>query len=424
MSKWIVAILGCISLAAACVPATAADPTPVPATATLVVAPFLTPEATPQASERHLTLWVAPQFAPSPDTVAGQLLVDRLAAFEAANPGLTVHTRIKARSGPAGLLETLTAASLVAPDSLPDVITLDWQAMHAAAVKSMIVPLETFGAAPVSPAWSEQAVLAAQVDGVSFGLPLASETEVLAYRADIYGSAPDGWSQILNGPKPFVFPANDPSATFTLGQYLALGGPLRDVSGRPDLAVEPLTDVLAWYDALHDSGVLPLSSTQMTSAGESWAAVRDGRAASAVAPLDAALPSLDNQRLAAAPVPGRSVPGTTLLRPWNWSVVTRDPSQQRLAIQLMDWLSQPDFLGPWTHALGLLPPTPEALQAWPEAEDALLVSSLLATAQLLPEPDLQAIVGPALQEASLAVISGRESPQDAAAAAVEAIRNP
>jgi hypothetical protein len=90
----------------------------------------------------------------------------------------------------------------------------------------------------------------------------------------------------------------------------------------------------------------------------------------------------------------------------------------------MDWLSEPGFLGAWTHALGLLPPTPAALQAWPDAEDALLASTLLDTGQVEPEPDLLAILGPVLQEAALAVISGRLSPQDAARAAVEAVHNP
>lgn len=424
MRQWIGILLVGTLLTAACVPEAASGPTPASATATQSVPPFLTPEPSPQGPERRLTLWLAPEFAPSSATAAGQLLAERLDAFEAANPGLTLHTRVKARSGPAGLLETLTAAFLVAPDSLPDVVTLDRDALQAAAIKSMIVPLETVRPAPASPEWNEQAVLASQVDGTPFGLPLASEADLLAYRADIYGSAPDAWSQVLNGPKPFVFPANDPLGTFTLGQYLALGGTLVDDSGRPDLAIGPLTDVLAYYDALHDSGVLPLSSTQMTTSMESWAAVRDGRAASAAAPLSAALPLLDNQRLAAAPVPGRSVPAPTLLQPWSWSIVTRDPSQQRLASQLMDWLSQPEFLGAWTHALGMLPPTSEALQGWPEADDAELASSLLDSARLGPEPDLQAILGPVLQEASLAVISGRLSPQDAAAAAVEAVRNP
>jgi ABC-type glycerol-3-phosphate transport system substrate-binding protein len=369
-------------------------------------------------------LWLAPELAPSSDTAAGKLLADRLAAFEATHPGLTVRARAKARSGPAGLLETLSAASLVAPDSLPDLLTLDRQALHTAAIKSMIVPLANYHSQPASPAWEAQAVLAAQVDGVPFGVPLGSEADLLAFRADIYGSAPDAWSQLLNGPKPFVFPANDPLAGFTLSQYLALGGTLVDAAGRPTLAIAPLTDVLDYYDALHQAGVLPRSSTQMSTSLDSWAAVRDGRSASAVAPLDATLPALDPQRLAAAPVPGRSAPALTLLHPWSWSVVTRDPAQQQLASELIDWLSEPEFLGAWTYALGLLPPTPAALQAWPDAQDARLASELLASARLNPEPDLLAILGPVLREATLAVIDGRLSPQDAAAAAVEAVRSP
>jgi len=424
MSHRIAAVFLGIALASACVPRPATEPAPPPATATRAAAPFLTPVPSPQAPQRQLTLWLAPELAPSSNTAAGELLADRLAAFEAANPGLTIRARAKARSGPAGLLETLSAASLVAPDSLPDLLTLDRQAMHTAAIKSMIVPLANYRTEPASPAWEAQAVLAAQVDGVPFGVPLGSEADLLAYRADIYGSAPDAWSQLLNGPKPFVFPANDPMAGFTLSQYLALGGTLVDAAGRPTLAIAPLTDVLAYYDALHQAGVLPRSSTQMSTSLDSWAAVRDGRSASAVAPLDATLPALDPQRMAAAPAPGRSAPAVTLLRPWSWSVVTRDPAQQQLASELIDWLSEPEFLGAWTHALGILPPTPAALQAWPDAEDSRLAAELLASAQLIPEPDLLAILGPVLREATLAVIEGRLSPQDAAAAAVEAVRSP
>jgi ABC-type glycerol-3-phosphate transport system substrate-binding protein len=424
MNRWIAAVLAGAMLAASCLPANPRLPSPAPATETQPVAPFLTPEPSAQASQRSLTLWLAPEFAPSPETEAGKLLGAHLEAFEAANPGVTLQTRLKSRSGPAGLLETLTAAFLVAPDSLPDLISLDREALHAAAVQSMIVPLETLRTAPAGPEWSDSAVLAAQVDGMPFGLPFGSEADVLVYRSDIYGSAPDTWSQLLNGPKPFVFPANDPRAGFTLAQYLGLGGTLLDAEGRPNLAIGPLTDLLEYYDALHLAGVLPLSSTQMTSSLESWAAVRDGRSASATAPFPAAFPSLDEQRLSAAPAPSRGAPGVTLLRPWSWAVVTRDPAQQRLASQLMDWLSEPGFLGAWTHALGLLPPTPAALQAWPEAADSLLASALLETAQLEPEPDLLAIQGPILQEAALAVISGRLSPQDAARDAVDAVQNP
>jgi hypothetical protein len=46
MSKRIVGFLVCAALSAACIPRTAAAPTPPPATATQPVAPFLTPEPT------------------------------------------------------------------------------------------------------------------------------------------------------------------------------------------------------------------------------------------------------------------------------------------------------------------------------------------------------------------------------------------
>ncbi len=412
------------TLVAACTPPPSAENQPASPAATLSAAPFSTPLPTAGAPARQLRLWLPPEFAPGPDTPAGQLLAERLAEFEVANPGVTVSTRIKPRSGPAGLMETLTAAFTAAPGALPDIVTLDRPALQTAAVKSMIVPLAALATTPASPEWTQDAVAASQVDGTFFGVPIGSDADVLAYRVDVYGSPPLDWSDLLNGPKPFVFPANDPQASFTLGQYLALGGTLTDAAGRPALATDPLTDLLAFYDALHQAGVLPLSSTQMTSSQETWAAVRDGRAASAAAPLSTYLLAADPDRLAALPAPTRTAPGITLLRPWTWAVLTRDPEQQRLTVQLLAWLSEPSFLGPWTHALGILPPTTASLSAWPEAGDSATAKALLAAAQVLPSEEALTILGPPLQEAALSVINGRLTPQAAAEAAIEAIRNP
>ncbi|HEX9012650.1 MAG TPA: hypothetical protein VF813_04005, partial [Anaerolineaceae bacterium] len=81
------------------------------------------PKSTP-AAQQGFILWLPPQFDPAADTEAGRLLKDRLQAFGKQEPGVNIDVRIKASSGPGGLLESLTAASAAAPDAVPSLVAL------------------------------------------------------------------------------------------------------------------------------------------------------------------------------------------------------------------------------------------------------------------------------------------------------------
>ncbi|MDO9130711.1 MAG: hypothetical protein Q7U34_12675, partial [Anaerolineales bacterium] len=59
---------------------------------------------------RLIRVWLPPELDPSNGTPAGNLLKTRLDEFSAAHPGLKLEVRVKAESGPAGLLESLAAA--------------------------------------------------------------------------------------------------------------------------------------------------------------------------------------------------------------------------------------------------------------------------------------------------------------------------
>src|SRR4030042_226027 len=56
-------------------------------------------------------LWPPPGFDPTSSAPAADLLEERLADFERANPGLVVVVRVKDESGPPGLTETLSAGA-------------------------------------------------------------------------------------------------------------------------------------------------------------------------------------------------------------------------------------------------------------------------------------------------------------------------
>jgi len=411
----------CVLLLSACIPANEtngpATPTSTPSgeiqTATLT--------ESSQAADQILYIWLAPAFDPDNGSQAGELLQERLADFANRNPGVEIEVRIKAESGAGGLYQSLAAASITAPSVLPDIIALNPVALQRAASEELIVPLEQYLEAPSSPAWYDHTISISRVEGTMFGQPFASDTIILAYRTFLFQTSPLTWSEILAGPDSFLFPANDPQAKFTLAQYLALGGSLVDESGNPQIDPIVLTEILSFYSSAKSSNILSTAALQYSSATETWQALGSERATSAAAPLSEFLVESDLRTYSAVPVPTQSEPGTGLAKTWSWAIVNNDPDQQELAAELIDWLTQPEFLGPWTHALGMLPPTTLALSQWPEGPETSLASSLVTIVQ----PDITAemfeIVGTAIHHAVIAVIRDGVKPSNAAVDAAQSI---
>jgi ABC-type glycerol-3-phosphate transport system substrate-binding protein len=352
------------------------------------------------------------------------LLQERLLAFQEANPGIIVTVRLKAEQGRGGLLETLLAAHNVAPSVLPDVIALDPIALRSAALKGLLIPLDGLVAQPNAPEWYDHAISTTHDLGSFFGLPFASDAEVLAYKTDNYTKAPSTWSDLLTSSAKFSFPAGDPNAAFTLIQYMALDGPLYDDSGMPTLDPVLLNDVFTFYHSANVSGVLPQSIFQHLSPADSYNSLKAGMVSSAVAPLSSYLAKGNSETTAAVPLPSRTQPGICPAENWSWAIVTPDPIRQSMAAELITWLMEPEFLGPWTYALGMLPPTTSSLALWPEGVEAALVSSLVTVSQPRPTAEELATFGPVLHSALEAVVLGGVTPTEAARSALEELRSP
>lgn len=380
-------------------------------------------EAPPQAP-RSLTLWVAPPFAPGSESPAGALLTERLRAFEQIHPGLSIQVRVKSTDGPSGLLETLIAANAAAPALLPDAITFSTSNLEDAASKDLIIALDDILPAPETPDWYDFSLPAARVAGDFFGLPLASEVNILAYRSDLYPSPPRSWEDLLGEPRSFLFPAGDPLAVFTLAQYLSLDGFLLNTDDTPALNPAVLSDVLTTYNAALAAQILPYSVRQISTVEQSWSALQDNSAASAVAPLSTYLLADNPEKFSAVPLPTQDGKGIGLASTWSWAIVTQDAERIQIVAELLAWLNAPDFLGLWTHSLGMLPPTSASLAAWPEGNSAALASSLVTVTLPMPHSSLRLTIGPVLYDAVEAVLGGGEAPTTAAQAAAEALSNP
>ncbi len=284
-----------------------------------VVSP--TPQPTPTESvptistpsTRRLTLWVSPTFAPNPETTAGALLANHLAEFESQHNGVSVQVRIKSRTGPGSLLETLKAAAQAAPSTLPDLITLDPFSLSEAAATGLLVPLDGSITTPTEPEWYPFALAAMRYQSETVGMPFASETNIIAFRRDLYPSAPRRIETLLAEGHTFQFPAGDPDAQFTLAQYLALAGTLTSTANETYIDVDNLREVLSFYEAAIEANVLPLSVRQWTATSQTWSEIQANRAGSAVVPLSLFILEHDPERWAGL----LFQPAQTPVSPWQ-----------------------------------------------------------------------------------------------------------
>ncbi len=373
---------------------------------------------------RALTVWVPPRFSPDGPDEAATLLAERLLEFEANHPGVRIEVRVKAQSGSASLMIALAAAQQAAPSVLPDLVALDGTDLATAHTSGMVAAWEEIGTTPEMWDWITSVADGARSNSVLIGLPFAAQADVFAFRPVAYPTPPRSWADTLTGSGSFLFPAGDPRSEFTLAQYLSAGGSLRDAEGDPALDAQALQDVLEFYSAARAGGLLPLSSRQHEDSSTTIEALTSGQVGAAVVPFDrlAELQALEIGVM--GPWPSRDGNGTCFVNPWSWAVVDRPSAPDPLAIELATWLARPEFAGPWTRALNLLPATSTALALWPDDEARMLAEAMGATCLPLPSPEELDLFGPALRDATGATLTGELTPEEAAAAAAAAIARP
>lgn len=372
---------------------------------------------------RSLTIWIAPQFDPDSGTQAGELFQERLDDFEGKHPGLELTLRIKASQGDGGLLQSLSSASVAAPQVVPDLITLDTHQLHAATLKGHLAALDGLVSAPRQLEWLSPIASNGVSQSGFYGVPFASNALVLAYTPSDYDEPPFSWSRLETGRGDFLFAAGDQQATTTLALYLAQGGTLQDETGRPSIDAGVLEEVLSFYSAVQARGLLPPVVRQFSTSDESWNSFVQNGGGSSVAWFQDVV-TADPEGVTALPLPTRNGLGISLFSTWTWAMPTSEPDQQAIASQLIDWLLDPQFLSAWTSDLGLIPALSAALDRWEPGRPATLASLLTPVSQLMPSEEILATFGPPLQASVTAVLNGAETPASAAQAAAQAVRQP
>jgi len=395
------------------------SPTPPPPTST----PTLTPQ--PQPLIITLTLWVPEQFSPYGDRPGADVLAQQLDNFSEAYPDIQVEVVVKKAHGRGGLLDFLRTARDAAPSVMPDLVVLDAAGLETAAGSDLIQPLDDLLSPSITTDRFPFATALGEVEEQTMGFVVAADMQHLAYRPALFESPPVSWTQVISAPAPFLFPASGHDRQVndaTLTQYLAAGGKLTDPDGEPWLDEEAMVSVLSFYSTCISTTVIsPAVVLDIADADQAWEQFQAGAGGMAVVPASRYWSEAD-ETVAAAPVPTHD--GQPFSIAWGWAVamVTDDQTRQSLATLLLDWLIAPDHSAQWTRAAGYLPGTRGALRLWDiSGADRAMLRSVMEAAVPPPRPEVMAAVGPAMQEALEAVLRGRATPEEAAAAAVEAL---
>jgi ABC-type glycerol-3-phosphate transport system substrate-binding protein len=382
-----------------------------------------TPSPTPEGPLK-LRLWLPPQFDPASDSAAGMLLQARLDEFQKRNPRVTIETRVKAVSGPGGLLDSLTTASAAAPQALPDLVALPRDLLETAALKGLLLPLDNLTTALDDSDWFPYAASLARLQKNIYGLPFAGDALVQVYHPGMIAKPPATFRGVLEAGRPLVFPAAGDQPYFTLALYSASGGAVTDEQGRPYLSPLELTQVFTFYLSAEKAGVMPQALlTQFQEEDQVWEAFLDKQAGLAVTWSSRFL-GAHAEDIAIAPIPTPDGKPFTLATGWVWALAGRNEGKRKLTVELAEFLTDSHFLSTWTQAAGYLPTRPSSLGQGPDASLEQTIGKIALSAQLLPPTDVLSSLENPLQQAVLAVLKGQSDPAQAAQVAATSLTSP
>lgn len=362
-----------------------------------------------------LTVWLPPQFDPAGGSIAAGMLQARLGEFSNQHPQVQVIVRVKAESGPGGLLDSLLAAQQAAPLALPDLALLPSTLIASAVESEVLQPTTSLGSELASDDWYAFAKQMASLNKRTYGLPFAADGLVLAYRSTAVAQAPATWQQLLAARKPLGFAAADPQAQFASAQLLSLQS--EDAS---EFTISDET-LLTFFQFLADAQakeIFPFWLSQYQNHEQTWQAFTEGRL-----PMTAAWTSqiFANQlgEIKGAPLPTKAGETFTLAKGWVWAITATDEQVAALAADLAQFLTAPEFMAQYTAAAGLLPARASSLAAWSPNANQALASQILSTAIALPDETKLNKWGAALFPAVIAVLKQESTP----AQAVQSVRD-
>jgi ABC-type glycerol-3-phosphate transport system substrate-binding protein len=358
-----------------------------------------------------LRLWLPPEFDPAAQNASARLLQRRLTEFEAQHPGLEIEVRIKDAEAEGDIVDVLSLTSTAAPATLPDLIMLSRPDLEAAATRGLLHPIDGLSTSLEDPNWYGYAQQLGRVQNTGYGLPFAGNALVLVYYPEL-GTIVT-WEDILKTRSRLVFPAGNIQGLVGLSLYASAGGKVLDAQGLPTLEEEALKRALTLVQDGISKNVFPPSLVNVSTEAQVLQIYRTGSANLGIIWILDYDTSSDG---AVTPLPGIAEAPFSYATGWLWALAGSKPENQQMAVELAEYLVAEEFIGEWTGAAGYLPTRPSTV-----AEDDRTLVAVIESAHPAPSNEVQAVLGPLMQEALTRVLSG-ESAADVASSIVQKLK--
>ncbi len=359
-----------------------------------------------------LTIWMPQQFDISSDSEAAVMLEQRLQGFRENNPLINLNVRIKPASGPGSILETLAAASEVAPEALPSLILISRSDFVQAASKNLLFPVAGLTDFLDGKDWFDVARELAKYEGTSYCVPFAANALGLVYKQPEFNSDQPNWSEVVRQSDELIFSMGDPEALITIALYLSAGGALPEKSGGQELDLDALTTVFSAYALTAKNGRISTSGLDYQTDDQVWEAFLQSDRSSALTWTSRALS--DSKRYKMAMLPSFGNEPLTLAGGWLWCLTDPNEQDRIHSLALAEYLSAPDFLTLWTPISGYLPVRPSAIGYYEgkPLQDTLL--KIMISAEVRPDKTKISAFGSEITRGFSEIILKQNSPEETA----------
>ncbi len=408
------------------VPPPSATELPLQITSSPEVSVTTSPEITEEPESigpTELIFWVPPQFDPNSGTPAGKLLNDRIKQFESENQDIFVSIRVKAASGPTGLLEALTITNNAAAEAMPSLIALSRADLEVAVTRKLVVPFDPFSTTIDGEDWYKYSRNLTLIEGSSYGLPFAGDALMLLYRPAIIGNSPKNWSDILSRGEALAFPAADPQALMALTIYSSLQNKGENPVLTSQFDEEILSNTFQIFIDGSKSGTFPLWVTQFQKDSEAWTSYNELRSNWVITWSSRYLQNVQNDTSAVSFPQINEFP-FTYADGWVWAIADPRQSIQPVSAALAEFLSAPEFLAAWAPAAGVLPVRPSSLQGWQDQNLSVLLGQVALSARVKPRNENIGTIGPIIEDQLIQVLTGKVTSDIAAQIVIEKLGNP
>lgn len=372
---------------------------------------------TPSSEVTNLSIWIPPQFDPSQDTDEAKLLTDLINTFMKENPDVSVSFRIKGTSGDSSALNSLSAAKNAAPDVIPTLVILDRNDLLAAVQKGLVYPINTEIFSDTN-SWYSYAKQSSSVDNLIYGIPIAGDALVMAYRMSKTGSEMTTWDDILSRGLPIAFVPSSSDALFPAFIYSAMGGKLIDDQAQPWLDQSILVQTLNFFLTGGQNGAFPPSLSQVVDQSQNWQMFLEGSVSIIISNFSTYRHNQGTD-INAISLPLFSESGSyPLMNTWNIALTAGDTEIQKIGIKFAEKFADPIFNDLWTSKAGYFPVRESDHIAWQNDNQFETILKINPGASLIPSSQILNKISPILNEAVSKVIKSLATPEQAAQEAI------